>query len=207
MDAGFDRGVTSGLGSCPSRRQSPAMTSTSGQGVSGRGSDPRAPGRRILDVANRAAPSPARRVHCCAGAGAGGRGEGGACCEHLPLLGVGKLFVTTYLGDEHEHAWTTGPGVRWKRRRPLHPPGGRCRHPDHLGPVYSAGRSNPGSQDVTINVRRCAIHGGDWVRLPLHGSAIRARPAVGCRIVIRHGNGFRGVRRGLGGRRGSRWRR
>jgi hypothetical protein len=65
---------------------------------------------------------------------------------------------------------------------------------DHLGPVCSAERSNPGSQDVTINVRGCAIHRCVWIRPSTRRAAVRGGPAACCRGVIRRGNGFRGVR-------------
>ena len=47
---------------------------------------------------------------------------------------------------------------------------------NHVGPVFSAGRSDPRPQDVTINVRRYAIHRCVWVRPPTRGSAVRAGP-------------------------------
>jgi hypothetical protein len=45
---------------------------------------------------------------------------------------------------------------------------------DHVGPVFSVGRSDPRRQDVTINVRRYAIHRCVWVRPPTHVSAVAA---------------------------------
>lgn len=45
-------------------------------------------------------PVPIGKVIAVRGVGGGG---GGGCCRHPPLLG-GKLFATTYLGDEHERA-------------------------------------------------------------------------------------------------------
>jgi len=45
---------------------------------------------------------------------------------------------------------------------------------NHVGPVFSAGRSDPRRQDVTINVRRYAIHRCVWVRPPTHVSAVAA---------------------------------
>jgi hypothetical protein len=105
--ADFDRRVTSGLGEPSVTRKPSAMASSRGareSGHHGAGGGARtlsaAPGRRILEATDRAAPSPGGFIAAQVSAA----GEGGECCEHSPHLGAGKLFATTYLGDEHERA-------------------------------------------------------------------------------------------------------
>jgi len=101
VEADFDRRVTSGLGAV-CHAASRCHDTTSGQGAPVaedliRGHPVGGSWRRLTAPQHRPAGS------LPAGVDGGARAEN-ALRAHPPQSGAGKLFATTYLGDEHERA-------------------------------------------------------------------------------------------------------